>query len=57
MLEFYSYEGAAGHPQRTEPCQRVSGQPWAYHEPLQGQMKHLQYAKDFLEPSVGAKDS
>ena len=41
MLEFSRYGGAAQQPQRTEPCQCVSGLPWACHGPLQGQMQQL----------------
>ena len=39
MLEFSRCGGAARQPQRTEPCQCVSNQPWVYHGPLQAQMK------------------
>ena len=36
--------GSTRQPQRTEPCQCVSGQPWACHGALQGQMQLLQCA-------------
>ena len=34
--------GSTRHLQRTEPCQCVSGQPWACHVALQGQILSLQ---------------
>ena len=46
--------GTARHPQRTEPCQCVCGQPWAYHGPLQGQMQAMQCVAGVAEPTLGA---
>jgi len=37
-----------------EPCQYVSGQPWAYHGPLQGQLHSLQCEAGVLEPALYA---
>ena len=54
MLEFFSSGGAARQPQCTEPCQCVSGQPWACHEVLQGQMQSLQCAGGLVEAELGA---
>ena len=46
--------GSSQLPQRTEPCQCVSGQPWACHGALQGQMQPLQFAAGVVEPALGA---
>ena len=47
--------GATQEPECTEPChQCVSGQPWACHEVLQGQLRVLQCAAGVLEPALGA---
>ena len=46
--------GSTRHPQRTEPCQCVSGQPWACHEALQGQMQPLHCAAGVVGPALGA---
>ena len=46
--------GSTRQPQRTEPCQFVSDQPWACHGPLQGQMQPLQCAAGVVEPVLGA---
>ena len=43
-----------GQPQRTEPCQCVSGQPWAYHGPLQGQVQLFQCTAGVVEPALVA---
>ena len=41
-------------PQRTEPCQCVSGQPWACRGALQGQMQPLLCAAGVVGPALGA---
>ena len=41
-------------PQRTEPCQCVGGQPWAYPGTLQGQMQPLLCAAGLVGPALGA---
>ena len=51
---FFVYGGAAWQPQHTEPCQCVSGQPWARNGPLQGQMQPLKCAAGAVEPALGA---
>ena len=54
ILELFSDGGCARQPLRTEPCQCVCGQPWAYHGPLQGQMQPLQCSAGLVEPALGA---
>ena len=54
MLEFSRSGGTALQPQRTEPCQRVSGQPWASHWALQAQVHPLQCAEGVTESALGA---
>ena len=39
-------------PQRTEPCQCMSGQPRAFHGALQGQMQPLQCRADLVGPAA-----
>ena len=46
--------GSTRQPQRTEPCQCVGGQPWAYHGSLQGQMLSLHCAAGVVESALGA---
>ena len=46
--------GSTQQPQRTEPYQCVSGQPWACHGALQGQMQPLQCEAGVVEPALGA---
>ena len=46
--------GAAWQSQRTEPCQCISGQPWACYGLLQAQMQPLQRAVGVVEPALGA---
>ena len=46
--------GSTRQPQRIEPCQCVSGQPWACHEALQGQLQPLQCAAGVVGPVLGA---
>ena len=46
--------GSTRQPQRTDPCQCVSGQPWACHGVLHGQTQSLQCAADMVEPVLGA---
>ena len=41
-------------PQRTEPCQCVSGQPWACLDAQQGHMQPLKCAEGVVEPAMGA---
>jgi len=41
-------------PQRTDPCQCVSGQPRAYHGVLQGQMHSVQCAAGVVKPALEA---
>ena len=51
---FPEEKAALGKPQRTEPCQYASGQPWACHGALQGQMQQWQqYATGVVEPALG----
>ncbi len=54
FLEMSLGGSAAGQPQRTEPCQRVSDQPWKRHSPVQGQMQHLECAGGVEETALGA---
>ena len=54
MLEFSICEGAARQPQRTEPCQCVSGQPWTCNGPLKGQVQSLRCAAGVGKPELGA---
>ena len=46
--------GNTRQPQRTEPCQCVSGQLWACYGALQGQMQPLQRAAEVVGPALGA---
>ena len=46
--------GSTRLPQRTEPCQCVSGQPWACRGSLQGQMQPLLCAAEVVGPALGA---
>ena len=46
--------GSTRQPQRTEPCQCVSGQPWACHGALKDQMKSLLCAAAVVGPVLGA---
>ena len=46
--------GSTGQPQRTEPCQCASSQPWACHGALQGQMQPLLCAAGVVGPTLGA---
>ena len=47
--------GVARHPQCTEPCQCVSGQPWVCHGMmLQGEMQPLLCAAGVVGPALGA---
>ena len=41
-------------PLRTGPWQCASGQPWALHGALQGQMQPMQCAAGVVEPALGA---
>ena len=53
MLDFCRWGGAARQPlPTTEPCQCVSGQPWACHGPLQGQVQPLQCEAGVVELAV-----
>ena len=52
---FSEEEAALDQPQRIEPSQCVSGQSWASHQALQGQMQFLQCAVGVVEPALGAK--
>ena len=45
--------GSTRQPQRTEPCQCVSGQPWPCHGVLQGQMQPLLCAAGVVGPTLG----
>ena len=54
ILESFSDGACARQPQRTEPRQCVSGQLWACHGALQGQMQLLQFAAGVVEPALGA---
>ena len=46
--------GSTRQPQRTEPCQCVSGQPWAYYVLLQGQMQPFQCTVGGVLPALRA---
>ena len=46
--------GSNRQPQRSEPCQCVSGQPWACHGALEGQMQLVQCATGVVEHALGA---
>ena len=46
--------GSTQQSQRTEPCQCVSGKPWAYHRVVQGQMHALQCSAGVKGPALGA---
>mmetsp|Transcript_13247 Transcript_13247/g.21806 ORF Transcript_13247/g.21806 Transcript_13247/m.21806 type:complete len:371 (+) Transcript_13247:81-1193(+) len=50
VVEISSGGGSSRQPQRTEPCQCVSGQPCAYHEALQGQTQTLQCVAAVVGP-------
>ena len=54
ILESFSDGACARQPLRTEPCQCVSGQPWACPGPLQGQMHPVQLSAGLVEPALGA---
>ena len=54
LRELPSCGGAARQPRRSEPCQCVSGQPWAYHEVLKGQTQALQCAVGVVGPALAA---
>ena len=55
FIEFFCRgRGSTQQPQRTEPCQCVSDQTWAYHGALQGQMQPLQCTVGVIEPALGA---
>ena len=41
-----------GQPRRTDPCQCVSGQPWACHAGLQDHMQPLHWAAGVVEPTI-----
>ena len=46
--------GSTRQPKRTEPCQCVSGHPWACHGALQGQTQPLHCVAGVVEPALGA---
>ena len=46
--------GSTRQPQRTEPCQCVSGQPWAYYGALKGKIQPLQCAANMKRPTLAA---
>ena len=46
--------GSTRQPQRTEPCQCVSGQPWACHGALQVEMQPVLCAAGVVGPELGA---
>ena len=54
VVEISRGGGSTLQPQRTEPCQCASGQPWAYHGALEDQMQILKCAAGALEPAPGA---
>ena len=54
FIEFFSGEGATQQPLCTQPCQCVIGQPWVYHETLNGQVQPLHCEADVVEPALGA---
>ena len=54
FADYLSCGGAARQPKRKEPCQCVTGQSWAYHRPLQGQIQPLEYAAGAVAPALGA---
>ena len=54
MLEFSRCGGTARQPQRSEPCQCVSGQPRTCHRPLKGETQSLQCAAVVQGPALGA---
>ena len=49
LVEISRGGGSTRQPQRTEPCQCVSGQPWACHGALQDQMQPVQYAAGVVD--------
>ena len=53
FVEIFRRGGSTQQPQSTEPCQCASGQPWAYHGALQGQMQPLQCAQGVVRPARG----
>ena len=54
FVEISKGGGSTRQLQRTEPCQCVSGQPWAYDGALQGQMQPLLCAAGVVGPALGA---
>ena len=46
--------GSTRQPQCTEPCQRVSGEPWAFQGALQGKIQPLQCATGVVGPLLRA---
>ena len=52
--EFSSCGGAARQAQRTDSCQCVSGQPWACHGALQGQIQPLLCEVGVVGHALGA---
>ena len=54
FLEIFVGGSAAQQPQRTEPCQCVSGQSWVFYGPLKGQVQPLQQAVGVVERALGA---
>ena len=54
FVEISRGDGSTQQPQRTEPCQCVSGHPGECHRALKGQTKHLQRAPDLVELALGA---
>jgi len=54
FVEISKAGGSTRQPQRTEPCQRVSDQPWACHGVLHGQMQPLECASGVVGPALGA---
>ena len=54
FMEISTGGGSTRQPQRTGPCQYVSGQHWSYHGALQGQMQPLQSAALMVGPTLGA---
>ena len=54
FVKFFRARGPTQQQLRTEPCQCVSGQPWAFHGALKGQMQALQCAAGVVGPLLGA---
>ena len=54
IVETFRGGGTTRQPWRIEPCPCMSGQPWACHGALQGEMQLLPCAAGVVGPALGA---